>query len=274
MSPDRETQPLMESESSGGIDRDVIRRAYLAVRDGYSADRVVADPVLNDRFINACRARNLTNLAEELNASLLNARKGGHLAGCARSRRTSFSDEDDYAFASEIAIRFLERRDGVTLDRVICSPQRATEFDQFAERIAPGYPSLQYRWAALNLRKRKALTPEQLSRVLPSDDVMLTPAEGLVIETVPMTQGLYLFTDSDSQQTLYVGETSNLRKRLSKHLEHSDNQGLARWIWEHGTGDIWVEYHVLPSSTSKKARKALEYELIQSRRPEFNVLGR
>ncbi len=103
---------------------------------------------------------------------------------------------------------------------------------------------------------------------------MLTRAEGLVIEKIPLTQGLYIFTDSDSQRTLYVGETSNLRKRLSKHLEHSDNQGLARWLWEHGTGDIWVEYHELPSSTSKNARKAFECELIHSRRPEFNVLGR
>ena len=95
MSPDPQTQSLMESESSGGIDRHVIRRAFLTVREGYSADRVVADPVLNARFVDECRARNLTNLPEELNVFLLNARKGGRLAGCARSRQTSFSNEDD-----------------------------------------------------------------------------------------------------------------------------------------------------------------------------------
>ena len=211
---------------------------------------------------------------DELNIALLNARKGGHLAGCTRSRLTSFSNEDDYAFSSEIAIRFLERRDGTTLDRVICSPQKATEFDELAERLSPGYTSLQYRWAALNLRKRKALKPEQMSYVVASEEVKINRVEDLLIEEITVNQGLYVFTDSGSKKTLYVGEAGNLRNRLRKHLEHSDNRWLARWLWEHGTDEIWVELHELPHSTSKKVRKALEYELIHSRRPEFNVLGR
>lgn len=204
----------------------------------------------------------------------MNARKGGHLSECERSRQTRFRDEEEYAFASEISVRFLERRDGTTLDRVICSPEKAAEFDELAGRLAPGYTSLQYRWAALGLRKRKALKPERMSHVVASEKVKIDRVEDLVIEEVTMNQGLYVFTDSESKKTLYVGEASNLRNRLRKHLEHSDNRWLARWLWEHETADIWVECHELPSSTSKKVRKALEYELIQSRRPEFNVFGR
>ena len=216
----------------------------------------------------------MSDRTEKLNLALLNARKGGHFSECERSRQTRFRDEEEYAFASEISVRFLERRDGTTLDRVICSPEKASEFDELAERLAPGYTSLQYRWAALSLRKRRALKPEQMSHVVASEKVKIDRVEDLVIEEVTVNQGLYVFTDSESKKTLYVGEASNLRNRLRKHLEHSDNRWLARWLWEHGTGDIWVELHELPHSTSKKARKALEYELIQSRRPEFNVLGR
>lgn len=255
-------------------DRELIREAFVEVRNGLSADRVIADPKLNAIFVKACREHNLCDSAEEINLALMNARKGGHLSGCSRSKKTSFSDEDEYAFAAEIAIRFLERRDGTNLDRVICSPEKASEFDKLAGRLAPGYTSLQYRWAALNLRKRKALKPEQMSHVVASEKVKINRVEDLIIEEVTMNQGLYLFTDSESKKTLYVGEASNLRKRLSKHLEHSDNKGLAHWIWEHGTGGIWVELHELPHSTSKKIRRALEYELIQSRKPEFNVIGR
>lgn len=274
MSSDRQTQSLMESESSGSIDRSLIRMAYISVRDGFSADRVITDPALNDRFIDACRTRNLSDSIEKLNLTLMNARKGSHLSGLPRSKNTSFSNEDDYAFAAEIAIRFLERRDGISLDRVICSPDRASEFDQLASRLAPGYSSLQYRWAALNLRKRKALKPEQMSHVVVSEKVKIDRIEDLEIKEVTVNQGLYVFTDSESKKTLYVGEASNLRKRLSKHLEHSDNKGLAHWIWEHGIGDIWLEIHELPHSTTRKVRRALEYELIQSREPIFNVLGR
>ena len=256
-------------------DRKLIREAFVEVRNGWSADRVIADPKLNAIFVKACREHNLCDSAEEINLALMNARKGSHLSGLPRSKKTSFSDEDEYAFAAEIAIRFLERRDGTNLDRVICSPEKASEFDDLAGRLAPGYTSLQYRWAALNLRKRKALKPEQMSHVVASENVKINRIEDLVIEEVTVNQGLYVFfTDSKSKKTLYVGEASNLRKRLNKHLEHSDNKGLARWIWEHGTDGIWVELHELPISTSKKTRRALEYELIQSREPEFNVIGR
>ncbi len=113
-----------------------------------------------------------------------------------------------------------------------------------------------------------------MSYVVASEEVKINRVEDLLIEEITVNQGLYVFTDSDSKKTLYVGEAGNLRNRLRKHLEHSDNRWLARWLWEHGTDDIWLELHELPHTTSTKVRKALEYEMIQSRQPEFNVLGR
>jgi hypothetical protein len=56
-------------------------------------------------------------------------------------------------------------------------------------------------------------------------------------------------------------------------LDHSDNKGLARWLWENGIRDLHVEYHVLPAGTTARVRKALEMELICSRNPIFNVAG-
>src|ERR1700683_2824850 len=90
-------------------------------------------------------------------------------------------------------------------------------------------------------------------------------------DQLPRRQGLYIFYDGD--QALYVGECKNLRKRLSKHLEHSDIKGLARWLWQHGVSDLHLEFHVLPEDTKTRVRKALETELIASRMPTFNVQG-
>ncbi len=249
-----------------------IRDAYLAVRDGYSTDRVVADPLLNDNFVAACRARGLSDNREVLNRRLLNLRKAGGLTGCGRSRRTSFKDQSDYAFASEIAVRFLERRDGVTLDTIICSPDRASEFDAVAGRIAPGASPLQYRWAALNLRKRRALKPERVAQVVGPSEVINCAVETLDVAQTPTSQGLYIFFDPTA--ALYVGESGNLRRRITKHLEHSDNKGLARWLWDRGQESLHVERHILPDTTTAKCRRALEAELIESRRPIFNVKGR
>jgi len=245
--------------------------AFLESRDGYSADRVIADIKLNQRFLVACREQGLSGDDEDLNRQLLNARKASGLQGLETGTRTCIQNQDEYVFASEIAIRFLERRDSVTLDQVICDPVRAAEFDAIAARIAPGYSSLEYRWAALRLRKKGSLKPEILAHVCKPESVIHASARELDLAVIPVRSGLYLFFDS--QETLYVGETSNLRNRLSKHLEHSDNKGLARWIWSHGPDGLNVEIQVLPDGTTTKVRRAMERELIKSRRPVFNVSG-
>jgi len=249
--------------------REIVTRAFHQVRDGWSPDRVVADPDLNRRFEAECRRRGFEARAGECNRILLNLRRSSYLSGL-RSKRTSFPDQDDYEFASEMAIRFLERRDGVTLDDVICDPVRAAEFDELAARIAPGYAPLQYRWAALSLRKSRRLQPEPIGRAVQPISVVQVRAEQMNLADVPMTQGLYIFFAGS--ECLYVGEAQSLRSRLKKHLDHSDNRGLARWLWEHGGGALYVEWQVLEPTTQTRTRKAMECELIHSRRPLFNVV--
>jgi excinuclease UvrABC nuclease subunit len=93
-----------------------------------------------------------------------------------------------------------------------------------------------------------------------------------LINDIPVNQGLYLFHKPDL--ILYVGETENLQKRIRKHLDHSDNKELAKFLWEYGQTDLHLEIHVLPEDISNKARKALETELIRSRKPFFNIGGK
>ncbi len=251
--------------------RDAVRDAFKSVSSGYSTDRVLVDPELNAKFLEACWALGCQATAEQLNQTLLNIRKSGALSEYKTTKRARFDDENDYCFAGEIAARFLERRDSVTLDKILCCPDLVIEFDRIAERICPGYSALQYRWAALNLRKRRSLKPELVSHVVRSIQVINTSVRDLNTTCLPTDQGIYIFFDSHG--TLYIGESLNLRKRLVKHLEHSDNRGLARWLWEHGDFDLNLEIQVLPQETATRTRRALEYELIQSRKPAFNVLG-
>ena len=242
--------------------------AFDATCRGFSPDRVVADPELNSAFVAEAGRLGLTESAATLNRHLLNLRKRGYLPG-RKSKRTSFPDVDDYRFAAEMAIRFLERRDGTSLDSIICDPALTAEFDSFAAKIAPGYSPLQYRWAALNLRKMNHLKPELLARVSRPVSVVTYRVKDLDLGVVPAQQGLYYFFTAS--EALYIGEAENLYKRLKKHLDHSDNKGLARWMWEHGIDDLHVEIQLLASTTSTMVRRALETELIRSRSPVFNV---
>ena len=252
----------------------LIRDAFVHTRRGYSADRVVADPALNVQFVAQCRRLSVSGTAEMFNRALMNQRKRGGLKNLGRSRRTSFRDQEEYQFASEIAIRFLERRDESTLDDVICSPSKAAEFDKIAAKLCPGYTPLQYRWAALALRKLRKLRPERVAQVLPAPDIRIVSVEQMDISTIPMSGGLYLFVDPASKSVLYIGESRNLQSRIAKHIEHSDNKGLARWLWEYGKAGLVLEYHVFPPDVNARTRRALEAELIASRRPTFNIKGR
>jgi hypothetical protein len=235
---------------------------------GYSPDRVVADPDLNRDFLQECCRVGLTGSPATLNRGLLNLRKQGGLRGL-KSKRSSFSNDDQYRFAAEIAARFMERRDGLSLDAIICDPELAREFDKLATRLAPGYRAVEYRWAALNLRKARRLKPELMSRVVPAVRVDIASVQELDASALHDGQGLYVFLSSD--HTLYVGEAENLQNRIRKHLDHSDNRGLARWLWDEGLSAIHVELHVLPNDTTTRVRRALEMELIRSRKPVFNV---
>jgi excinuclease UvrABC nuclease subunit len=91
----------------------------------------------------------------------------------------------------------------------------------------------------------------------------------LIVGDVSTDQGLYVFFNRI--QTLYIGEATNLQKRIKKHLDHSDNKGLARWLWKHGSDEMFIEFHLLEASVETRIRRALEAEMIATRRPFFNV---
>ena len=140
---------------------------------------------------------------------------------------------------------------------------------RLAASISPGFSPLQYRWSALNLRKKSGLTPELLARVAPPKQVLSFPIPSLLLDAIPAEQGLYLFFTPST--CLYVGEAENLRNRIGKHLEHSDNKGLARWMWDQGATELFLELQVLDAATTQKVRRALERELIRGRNPLFNI---
>jgi hypothetical protein len=262
--------PPRKLRKTSGVVRPLIIRAFLNVGKGLSPDRVIADADLNRRFIDVCRHLGVIDSAIKINLTLLNARKAGYLKGI-ESKRTVLRDQGEFQFASEAAVRFLEQRDQTTLDRILCDPVSAQEFDSIAGSILPGRTSFEYRWAALRLRKLRQLRPELLSRVVAKTTVLRYRIEDIDLGKLSICQGVYLFQSRN--ETLYIGEAVNLCKRVSKHIDHSDNKGLARWLWQQGFHDLHLELHLLPLDTKSSIRKALEASLIQSRKPRFNVAG-
>src|SRR5262245_58193444 len=175
--------------------------AFKRVNDGYSVDRIIADPILDIAFDQECRRLGLPGDIRWWNHHLFAARKAGKLADIPTDRRTELTWEecDDFLFASEIAWKEMLGEGCRSLDEILCDPQFARRFDELAAALAPGFTPLQYRWGALKLRKeskRARARARLLQRQKPQspnepfNDPLRVIAGSL--SRVPSSSGVYL----------------------------------------------------------------------------------
>lgn len=257
-----------------------IVEAFRKTSQGYSADRVVADPDLNREFLAECHRQGLTAEPAVLNRTLFRLRKSGKLQSIPTEQRTEFrwEETDDYLFASEIAWRQIHDQSGASIDDILCNPELVAQFDQIAAKFAPGFTSLQYRWAALKLRKVQNAAGSRstkLSKVrFPKswsshDDEHLKELHG--------EPGLYMVYGADSKP-LYAGETFDLGKRLSQQFGAKSVKGWA----EVGKN---LRVSAIPYKKLKDVDVAAsgnglgtwlvayQYQLVQQESPQLNSLG-
>jgi len=195
-----------------------IMEAFRSSYDGYSVDRVVADPELNQSFADVCTRLGLVGDRRTWNLMLFQLRKSGQLTPFPATKRSSMDFEacDSWAFASEIALQtMLNDELAVSLDEILCDPFLAAEFDQRSQSYAPEVSPLESRLVALHIRKQahtartqsKLLTiPKRLGKRVPLDE--------LVQSEHPTTPGVYLVR-CGRNRNLYAGETMNLKQRFS-----------------------------------------------------------
>lgn len=262
----------VQLDSLAGDPLGAVIRAFAEVRDGYPVDRVVADPDLDQIFLHRCRVLGAAGSDFELNHLLFHARKTRALSNLPRTRRYTPRDSDEFEYASEIAVRYVQLREKeltgrlVSLDRIICDPQLATALDEAAARLAPGFSPLEYRWTALGLRKARRLAADAEDVPLSRFEQMGT-ARSIRLSKVPETQGLYLFRSE--AQMLFVGHTANLRHRMDRHFEFGGKGGLPDWL----TGNPRaLELSILPMpSVDLCERQRAELGAIRVLKPVFNL---
>jgi hypothetical protein len=247
-----------------------IMEAFLEVREGYSADKVIADPALNRRFLRRCRELGLAGTDFELNWELLNARKSSKLSNLSNLIKTTRYSVgkviDDFEYASELAVRYMQRSKDVSLDQIICDPELAEEFDTYASRLAPNFSSLQYRWAAFGLRKagRLGKKADKIGEIPELES--FGKVESLKLQRIPEVGGLYLFSSDDTP--VFASQTDNLRHRLERHVTISSS-GLPHWLWDVIRHPLQVEIAPLPD-VSRSLRQIIELVLARERKPVLN----
>jgi DNA modification methylase len=267
------------ANDGNGLGQDLIRakdhliRAYESVYDGYSLDRVLADPKLGGVLTSKCGEVGLPGTPKDWNHLLMGLRKGGQLNFPVQKRTEfSWSDYDEFLFASEIA--WSEMRAHGSLDDILCDPDLAREFDRIARSLAPGFTSLQYRWGALTLRKKSkaARVRSEFFTTLSLDEFQ--SAQPLRSwkneEDISSLPGLYLITGPSQKKITYtyVGGTLNLQKRLARQFDAADQFDE----WEN-RGAKFISFLRKPAVTDPIDLLSMQKRLIQLAKPKLNVLG-
>lgn len=254
----------------------LIAQAYLEVRNGYSIDRVVADPDVDRRFLRRCREFGLTGIDFDLNWKLFNGRKNKFFSDLPKTKNYTASRKDEFEFSSEMAIRYVqehvrthESRD-ISLDKIICDPELAAEFDKIAFKLAPGFSPLDYRWVALGVRKAAGRYSSKAETVKVPDFDFLGPTSSVKASRIPTDQGMYFFRCED--EPLFIGETDNLRHRIEKHLDSGGTSGIPDWLYDSRAKTISLGIVPTPEVTPT-GRKIIELGAIQTFHPFFNYCG-
>ena len=255
---------------------EVVRRAYLDVRGGWSTDRVLADPALADEFLRRCWELGAQASAFELNWTLMYGRKNNKFLGVPRAERFSMPRQklDEFGFASEMAVRHIQERQwglyarDVSLDKIICDPVLAEELDQLAARIAPGHSPLEYRWAALTLRKARRKLGTGL-RLRADGFESLGYTAQVRASLVPRSPGVYGFWLGE--RAVYIGQTESLRRQVSIHFDCAGTRVVPNWL--DGRDYSRLRLCVAPiAGSSSSGRELLKAGQVLAQRPRFNVM--
>lgn len=273
------TEPSKPSVNSLDIEKVVIA-AFSQTYEGYTVDRVVADPDLNRIFLVECAKSGLDIEPQRFNQTLFQLRRAGKFQSLSTRAVTEYAWDrtDQYSFASEIAWRRMSDQNLCDLEDIFCDPEIALSFDSTAALMAPGFSPIEYRWAALKLRKLRQVAADRANRLstvaIPERASCGDRKRWSRLEGEP---GLYLVYGSD-ERPLYVGETLNLGRRLKQQF---GTKPIARgWLdLEQQLSVCVIPYATIPGVVLAEGHAlrtwlaAYQYHLIERETPSLNYRG-
>jgi hypothetical protein len=154
----------------------------------------------------------------------------------------------------------------VTVDTTLAHPDLVREFDRIARAITPGFSLFEYRWAALNMRKKGSnakIKPKEIDALKWSADIPFKSAE-----KIPMDQGVYSLFESGV--CLFVAGTENLRESVNGHQTITQAQVFEPELWRPNPERLAWQYVRMPGSQSDY-RFGVVRSLVKRWQPIFNI---
>ena len=241
-----------------------VTKAYLLTRQGFSSDRVLADPAINKAFVKACSDLGVEDTVFHLNLVLIGLRKHNKLK--AKSKRSLVPDQWRYAVASEIAARVMYYRHHVSVDTTLAHPEWVKEFDRVAASITPGFSPFEYRWAALNMRKKGSnskIKPKVIEDLDWSKRVRFD-----AVNHLPSEEGVYTLYEEEA--CLFVAGTEDLRESMEGQQTIAQAKLFEPALWRPNVDRLSWRYVRMPD-TNSDYRFGVVRSLVGRWEPIFNI---
>lgn len=252
-----------------------IIEAFKKIHRGYSVDRVLADPDLARQFDELAQALGVDAPPASINRRLLRIRKAGQL----KVETTNEEKRDLHRFLipAELAFAQLTYIYEASYDDLLADPEIGAAFDALALKIGRGGSIVDYRLAALHLRKnirsRRREEGEKLANVGVTDLMrrwrVLGPFAEIVLSDVPEEEGIFALSEPD--RYLYLTRYPNVREGVELFQDPVVLATVGNRFWTPSLENISLQL-IRQEETSGVTLRLLELKSLEIYQPIFNLL--
>ncbi len=260
-----------------------IARAFEETRQGFPLDRFLADPKLAQDFFERCHTLDIIAPQHALALRLFRFRKSPQrypkLAKPSAPReRYDFSP---YLYAAEMAISQIKYRYGASVDDMLAYPNIGKEYDQLASELCPGRTPLEYRLAALYIRKSWTWNTETRSLFdsIETGDVERSVMDygslaQLSLDKISNVKGIIGIVEQAKQDRfLYVTPTSDASRTVAPFTREKTFAAVANLFWTPALSTIRLLVYDIHRQLSVAPESLWAKKFIAVKGPIFNYFA-
>lgn len=258
-----------------------IVRAFEETRRGFPVDRVLADPALAEKFFKRCRQLEVDAPSYKIALRLLAFRKSPrrHARIAKATAIEPRRDFSAYSFAAEMAISQMKYRYGASVDDLLAYPEIGREFDALAEQLHPGLTPLEYRLAALHVRKSRYCKSDErplfdsiktqraertLQRFESLDKIDLEKFHG--VDAI-----VGIVEEARIQRYLYITQTKDAFEALRPFTKQATFVAIGNSFWTPSLSSIFLYVYDIHGRFRNAPQSLWTKKLIHEKEPIFNM---
>jgi len=259
----------------------LIVRAFEEKRQGLPLDRVLADPTHTEGFLKRCRDFEVVGPDHAIILRLLQIRKSPreHVRIEKATKREPRRDFSNYLYAAEMASVRIKYQFGASIDDILAHPGIGKEFDKLASQLRPGLKPLDYRLAALHVRKSHYFKKDERS-LFEATDVSRAdqavknfgPLDRIDPHSLGHADGIFALVDkARGSRFLYLAETNNVEQAVRPFIEQELFGTLANSFWSPSLSSIELLLYNNQEMYHNASKTFWAKRLVYEKAPIFNA---